>query len=160
MNDTLLAHEFMHILQHWGRISFSSNFLNSLTKGEFYVLQLLRRNAAFCPTKGITVSSLAGFMKVSPPAISRMVKNLEEKGFLTRTIDPADRRNTLILITPKGECIVDEQSAKLDDFMRNVVTQMGDEQTRQLIFLLKRLRSIMDAQESITCIPGYEDPLP
>jgi MarR family transcriptional regulator, lower aerobic nicotinate degradation pathway regulator len=42
-----------------------------------------------------------------PAGISRLVEELEENGFVTRSPDPADRRRLLVEATPKGRAWLD-----------------------------------------------------
>lgn len=50
----------------------------------------------------ITSSELAAKTKTLPPAVSRTLRGLEEKGYVERSVDKKDRRNTYISLTEKG----------------------------------------------------------
>src|SRR5579864_6341517 len=50
----------------------------------------------------IPIGDLAAAEQVSPPAMTRIVTNLEEHGLVTRQVDPTDRRVALLAITPVG----------------------------------------------------------
>ncbi len=47
-------------------------------------------------------SSLAEEMEMSPSQASALLSHLEGRGFLERTLDPADRRKVLLRLTEKG----------------------------------------------------------
>jgi DNA-binding MarR family transcriptional regulator len=51
----------------------------------------------------VTVGELADIERVSSPMITKIAKNLEELGLVTRTVDSADRRVTRLAITPEGQ---------------------------------------------------------
>jgi DNA-binding MarR family transcriptional regulator len=46
---------------------------------------------------------LAAREGVRPPTMTRMLTGLEEGGYVARTVDPADRRASLVAVTPAGE---------------------------------------------------------
>lgn len=50
----------------------------------------------------LTLGALAEAERVQPPTMSRIVARLEEDGLLTRTMQPGDRRVTLVEPTAKG----------------------------------------------------------
>ena len=53
-------------------------------------------------TAGTRLTTLAERAGISKQAIGTLVVDLEAKGYITRTADPADRRATLITYTPTG----------------------------------------------------------
>lgn len=87
------------------------------------------------PNKGIFVSELAQILQVSTPAVSRMLKSLEDQTFVRREIDPNDRRNTMIFVTEHGMEVLERQEDLLDEMMGNVVRKMGFEKMEELIRL-------------------------
>lgn len=51
------------------------------------------------------------------PSVTRLIDNLEKKSLVMRVSDPADRRNNLILLTPRGGAI----KQKTTDVVHNIV---------------------------------------
>lgn len=49
-----------------------------------------------------TVKALLGGMGISGSRLSRILESLEEQGYITRSIDPEDRRSIDVCLTPKG----------------------------------------------------------
>lgn len=56
-----------------------------------------------CAHPGITQEGLSRLIFVHKSNVARQLGMLEEKGFITRTTDPADKRNTLVYPTEKAE---------------------------------------------------------
>ena len=52
--------------------------------------------------KELTVSQLAKLLGVGNPTASILVQQLVERGLVTRTEHPTDRRNTILSLSPKG----------------------------------------------------------
>lgn len=97
-----------------------------------FVFQLLAPN-------GATGNQIAEHLGVTKQAASQMVDYLEERGYVTRTPHPQDKRGKLILLTSKGwECIHATEAffAALQDRWRAV---LGSERMAALHADLQRL---------------------
>lgn len=49
-----------------------------------------------------TAGDLAGRERVSAPSMSRSVAELEERGYVSRTVDPSDARQKIVSLTASG----------------------------------------------------------
>ena len=65
----------------------------------------------------LTPSELAAAERVRRPTITRVLARLEEEGLISRTPDPADRRSTLVAITPAGAALLAEGRTRKDAFL-------------------------------------------
>lgn len=55
---------------------------------------------------GLSQSKIAQRMDVATVTTSKLIDRLEEHGFVTRRVDPADRRSNLIFATKEGRALV------------------------------------------------------
>lgn len=114
-----------------------------LQAGEFDILATLRR--AGSPT-GLTAGALAEAAMVTSGAITNRVDRLVAKKLVTREPDPANRRATLIDLTPAGRRLID---AALVDHVANeqrLLAALGTHRQTQLADLLRHLlESLGDA---------------
>lgn len=76
----------------------------------------------------MALSRLAEREGVSAPSMNRTVGCLEQRGHLTRTADPADRRRVAIAITTSGDEIVRETRRRRDEWLRQALEQLDDEE--------------------------------
>lgn len=60
----------------------------------------------------LTMTELAEAEQVRPPTISRLVKDLEWEGLVTRVPDPDDKRVQRVEATPKGQTLLAEGRAR------------------------------------------------
>ena len=65
----------------------------------------------------LTPSELAAAERVRRPTVTRMLGHLEDDGLITRTPDPADRRSTLVAITPAGAALLADARTRKDAFL-------------------------------------------
>jgi DNA-binding MarR family transcriptional regulator len=65
----------------------------------------------------IPIGDLAAVEHVSPPSMTRIVGHLEDRGLVSRRIDAADRRVTLLTITPEGMRILAEMRSRKNAYL-------------------------------------------
>ena len=82
----------------------------------------------------ITSSELAAKTKTLPPAVSRTLRGLEEKGYVERSVDKKDRRNTYISLTEKGWKKGEEVRDRMQDFGCSVMSQLKEEDIDCLLY--------------------------
>lgn len=104
-------------------------------KSEFIMLDMIQRWAK--DSEGIYVSEIARELRVSTPAVSKMLKGLEEKEYIERKTDQKDRRNTIVLLTEEGEKVRKRVLNEMEAFLQQVIERMGEENTKELVRLLE-----------------------
>jgi DNA-binding MarR family transcriptional regulator len=88
-----------HIVRAHIHAEVAENF--EITVGQFHILRRIR--------SGIdSVSKLADDRHTTRPAISRTVDSLVNKGLVTRSQDPDDRRYVQLSLTAEGQILMDE----------------------------------------------------
>lgn len=75
----------------------------------------------------------ADMMHCSAPMISKILRSLEDKEMIVRSIDQKDRRNTKITLTEKGKEEIIKGRVVFEEYIDKVVEQMGEENIRRMI---------------------------
>lgn len=141
-----LSVEFITVAHRFKRVSMN-NIFPEVSRGEFWVLKMIHGGCKKAEDgKGVYVSHIAKHLKVTPSAISRMLRGLEEKGFIERQVDKEDRRNTYVFLTEKGEEIRQKVEAEMNQFSKDVIASMGEEEAEQLLELLNKLVDTMEVE--------------
>src|SRR3954467_5052678 len=65
----------------------------------------------------ITLGALAGFERVSPPSMTRIVTGLEEQGLATRAAEAADRRVARVSATAAGRKLLQQNRTRKDAYL-------------------------------------------
>jgi len=81
---------------------------------------------------GATNLELARRIAVSPPAMTAMIDGLVERGLVTRTTDPENRRQVLILLTATGEERLEAATAAIEHRMSKGIAQLSDAEAKEL----------------------------
>lgn len=122
-----------------------SSMLTDISIGEYKILEI----CSGCPKcgadeDGTYVSGMAEKMRVSAPAVSRLLKGMEGKNYITRHADAKDRRNTRVFITEKGKEKREECRKVLCNFTEQVIGRMGEENMLQLLNLFNQMLGVME----------------
>lgn len=124
---------FLLLHQHLRRMDWSK-ITPGVTQPEYLILTALHCSRDAHPdVPGVYVSSLAEELSVSVSMISKLLKLLEEKDWVLRTIDKNSRRNTFVSLTPLGQSVYDDASELLRRFHEGVVESIGREKFSQLL---------------------------
>ncbi|SRR6478735_6100130 len=93
---------------------------------------------------GALNAQLARLLHVAAPSMTAMIDGLVERGLVDRSIDPNNRRQVLILLTPEGSRRLAEMEATVNTRLHEVVSFLNaDERARTLdgLQLLERAMS-------------------
>ncbi|MEW5423996.1 MarR family winged helix-turn-helix transcriptional regulator [Amorphus sp. 3PC139-8] len=95
---------------------------------------------------GMTQRELGKAAVRDKSSVTIALKELEELGLVERVRDARDRRYYRSYLSDKGRAFCDGTFKRvLDQHKRRVASMLGDEETGQLLGLLKRLRAAFDA---------------
>jgi len=86
--------------------------------------------------------ALAGLERVTPPSMSRIVKQLTEAGMITRQPHPSDGRITVVALSPAGAAIVDGVNEARHQWLTTQLAQLTESD-------LDVLRHAVDAIEAL-----------
>ena len=120
-----------------------SDLVPGLSSSEFSVMGAILQMGE---NGKITSSELAAKTKTLPPAVSRTLRGLEEKGYVERSVDKKDRRNTYISLTEKGWKKGEEVRDRMQDFGCSVMSQLKEEDIDQLVAYLDRIYEIAEKE--------------
>ena len=88
------------------------------------------------------MGDLAAEERVRPPSMTRIVNNLEERGYVARRPDPRDRRQCLVTLTPTGREILLDNRQRRDEWLSVRVAELDDDEQatlRSAVALLERI---------------------
>lgn len=108
----------------------------------------IRTLRMFVHEQQLTVKALLGGMGISGSRLSRILESLEEQGYVTRSIDPEDRRSIDVCLTSKGSDLVrtlEEQYLQvheklLEDIPESLHGPLADGLERMVLSLRQSLK--------------------
>lgn len=96
-----------------------------LSSGQLFTLLHLAHE------QGITQETLVHRFRVDKGTVARAVRRLEDAGYISRTIDPDDRRAVRIYLTDRGEEIIPEIVRIDREWEEKVFAGLTDEERRE-----------------------------
>ena len=120
-----------------------ANFVKGFTASEFGVMCC----ASDYPKKRgrtATVAEIAQEMKVLVPAVSRTLRSLQEKGYITREVDENDRRIVRVTVTPSGKELLEENLSTLTAGMNRVMSAFSEDEIRTIAEIYSKFAKIME----------------
>ena len=106
-----------------------------LTRSRFMVLILLYRR----PDQGLSIREIRDFHKVQSATMTGIIDTLEREGQIERVSDPSDRRKVIVRITVKGRELMETFLPKHQEYIKQMLSKLDDNDRRNLLGLLRRL---------------------
>ncbi|MFI7445224.1 MarR family winged helix-turn-helix transcriptional regulator [Nonomuraea indica] len=112
---------------------------HSLTPTQFATLAAVERHS------GITPGELAELEKVQPPSMTRVIAALEERGLVSRTPHPTDRRQVTVTVTEAAQKLLKEERRRKEAWLTQRLKELTPEERailRQAAPILEKLSRI------------------
>lgn len=117
-----------------------------LTTAEFVALRVLRREP---PPHVMTPTVLHETLVMSPGGITKILKQLEAKGYVSRRSDHADKRRSLVELTERGKDKINSVQQCVRDFDLLLLKRtLGSREQTQLAQLLRKLLISLEPAKS------------
>lgn len=86
-----------------------------------------------------TFNELAKRLGLSKPTVTVMIAKLIEMGLVTKTKSQLDKRSYRLNLTDKGTNVIQQYSTIQKIFAEQIISKFNDDETTNLISLLKRI---------------------
>ena len=156
-----MAHEMKELIRTFKNFKNYAPFqlIGNMNPGDLHTLEVLRELSEEAPDGKAIVSNLVERMEVPPPAVSRCLKAMEQKGFVLRETNPRDRRQTFVVMTEKGQAEYLLAEQEIRSYMRGIEERMGEQELRRLNEYLRRFTDAAREELEARRTPG-EDKVP
>lgn len=104
---------------------------SGLTEQQWRVLRVLAEH------NGQDATDVAKRACLLMPSLTRIMRNMSDKGLITRKTDPQDRRRQTLEITAAGQKIIDDNHAQAVQIVTDFKSRIGDANYEQLLDLLE-----------------------
>lgn len=106
----------------------------SLTRAQWKVLLYLKRR------EGLSQSELKDLLEVSPPALAKLLDNLESKSWIERRPDPGDRRTNRLYLTRSVEPLLRRVHVVAAENDRQALAELSDKEAAELTRLMLKVK--------------------
>lgn len=136
-----------HLLRRAHQIA-ASIFLDELgdkfTPVQYAVLRVLREHP------GIDQVTLAGLAAIDTSTAATVAFRLEEKNLLSRKVDPQNRRQRMLNLTPEGEALLESARDGIFRLENRIFSGLSSTEAKQFMVLLQKL---VDANNALSRAP-------
>ncbi len=136
--DTDPAIKLQHFATRLIRIARSTHKEHSLSSAQYSVMALLNNHP------GLTVVELARRESVAHPTMSRLITGLIKIGFVSRTVDPADKRSGLLRLTPAGQKLYLEVAERRIALFRMLLSQLSPGTIAEILAVVDRMAAPLE----------------
>ncbi len=126
----------LRLLKHLGKEWTQAMAQFGFREGEFDVLATLRRaGEPYC----LSPTELYKSLLITSGAMTNRVNHLERQGLIQRVADRADKRSTLVSLTPHGKDLIERALIVHTQTQNALLKNLSDAQRAQLESLLREL---------------------
>jgi homoprotocatechuate degradation regulator HpaR len=106
---------------------------HDVTEQQWRVMRVLSEEGTLDATE------VADKASILAPSLTRMIRSLEERGFITKHKDKADGRRVLLQVTAAGQAVIEAVMPESLKAYREIDARFGAERVEQLIDMLEEL---------------------
>jgi DNA-binding MarR family transcriptional regulator len=120
--------------------------------GQYNVL----RNIYFAQDQCLSQTEIMHMLRISSANVTRLIHGLERAGLVTREVNPADKRSTVVTLTEKGEAFCESNVATIGRVMSSLGDCFTDAEISMLNELLARLHTRIEEMSIEATAQGRE----
>ena len=134
--DQLLTERFFTAISEMRRFLMQTKPSHGITHSEMMILHMI----VGCDRRGARASTtwLSSRMGLTKSTVSQTLNSMEEKGWILRSIDPDNRRQTNIDLTEAGKQKIDDVFQKSKERIAKVLETMGREDSERFIEMIEK----------------------
>lgn len=111
---------------------------HNLTQAEFRCLKSIQEGEI------INNREISSRLKLSASRLTRIIDGLVQKGYVVREIDPADRRNMRLSLSPRGVEFVRKMNEDYVEIHKEILKNIEENQHRPLITAMTQLLTALE----------------
>lgn len=93
---------------------------------------------------GLNQTELAGMLGIDAPALTRLIKQLEEAGWVKRSALVADARCKVVRLTPKGQTVINRIDAEIRRLRAESLFQLSEQEAATGLAVLQKLQGFLE----------------
>lgn len=138
MEYTRCINFLLTVAQHDVFLTFSENLSQfGVTPGQYGVLACLWHHGSLTPKE------IAQILRVENSTISGVLDRMQKRGFITRVLDPDDKRSLRVEVTEAGLAIKDGVQQKIEELNDLILRDFSIEDREKLLELLERIGHVV-----------------
>ncbi len=137
----LTAEDYQQLIIQLRKTNVQFQQMCNIPSGELTMLITLR--ILLFKKKFVIPSDIGETLRLSRPAVSRMIHNLERKGYLQMKESAQDHRNVMVEFTSKGRNLIKEEIDQCCILLKKVAKRMGEKDMRMFLHYYNKFSNIL-----------------
>jgi len=109
--------------------------------------------------EGTPATKIAPLMGLEARSLTRMLKNMEEKGLIYKQPDPVDKRSVRIFLTPEGKKKKEISVQTIKEFNLMVRETVSEEELENFFGVFQKINKVIEQLQSETVSDAYDNHL-
>ncbi len=111
-----------------------------LSMGEMGVMRCL-----YAAKGPLSAGEVSRIMDIGSGGVANLLNALEKKGYISRVMNPADRRGVMVALTEAGTRLIAEKEREALALTAGLLARLGKEDTGELIRIYRKMMDIAEA---------------
>ena len=90
-----------------------------------------------------TMSEVADYLFVSPPAVTGVVDKLVKMSLVKRSFSSSDRRIIIISLTEKGKAVISKIKSQFESLLLSVFKEFSSEEKKSFIEVIEKMGKLL-----------------
>jgi DNA-binding MarR family transcriptional regulator len=143
MDYDTLTEEFIRNMQSFHIATHKGHIPESIRGESFVLIFIKERHSKIIPRD---ISDAIG---ISSARVATALNSLENKGLITRRIDPDDRRRIIVELTHEGMELAEERKKIHTEKIKTMLTLLGEEDSAELVRIVGRLSEVISKDSDL-----------
>jgi len=117
---------------------------HKISQSEFFLLGQIHTLEEEHDTSYVYVSTISDSLQMSMPAVSQVLKTLEEKNCITRDVLKNDRRKVIVKTTQEGREIIVDAKKNLDRMISKMIYTVGEHDIHEFIRIINKMFTVAE----------------
>lgn len=126
------------------------SFADNIPPAVFHLLLMIHKHGKEMEYEGSMCKAIEGHelfhcIKVSKPAVSRLLKNCESKGYVARIDSKEDRRAMVVVLLEKGRLELEESEKQAKITTSRIFDEIGQDDVEELIRIFSKMNLVISS---------------
>ncbi len=140
MKEQEKAKQLWHLFYFMGKMRMQSQAQDEARMRDVMTLGMIAAEIERSEKGMIKMSDVSAYFRITPAAVSQLVRIYERKGWLVRTVLESDRRSVYLYLSEEGMRLLKEQEQGAMQGIVDFIHYLGEEDSDALIRILQKAK--------------------
>lgn len=129
-------YQIFYTMRKDGMKMFDENHVHEMSSRDMMILDVLAQSGDM-----LKMSELSQHFNITPPAISQIIRSLEEKHWIERVVRKEDRRSVYIKLSIEGSQVMKQCEKRMIDKLTDFIDYLGEDDAQTMLRILEKSKN-------------------